>query len=228
MSIARATLALLAPPSCALCEATLPSDCTAGVCVHCRNMHHPWSAPPVPGTRTRRVCGVMDGHLRLALLRLKFHEETWRARGIGQWMAQCAWPDLPPIEPGTVVVPVPLSPRRLAQRGYNQAALLARAFAWAAQLPWAPALLRRDRELQALSRSGRAHRRAILGGFTAEGIVPQRVMLVDDVTTTGSTLEACAAALQQSGCLWVETLCAAGADMMAPPLGTRDSANSDS
>jgi ComF family protein len=101
-----------------------------------------------------------------------------------------------------VVVPVPLHAARLRERGYNQAALLAREMAHRAALPVNEHTLTRRRatasqvELDAQQRKENVH-----AAFhcTDEQLVDQRVLLVDDVCTTGATLEACAEALQDSG-----------------------------
>lgn len=104
--------------------------------------------------------------------------------------------------PGDLVVAVPLSSRRRRQRGYDQAALLARAVAHGLDLPYAAQALRRRRDTPAqtsLSRAGR--RRSVRGAFRG---CPRRVrgrcvILVDDVLTTGATARAAALALRRAG-----------------------------
>lgn len=110
---------------------------------------------------------------------------------------------------GDIVVPVPLHRRRRRQRGYDQAHLLARAIGAAAALPLAPALVKvRDRPPQSsLGLSGR--RRNAAGAYRARRQPPlggKRVILVDDVFTTGATAEACARVLLRAGARSVDVL----------------------
>jgi len=105
-----------------------------------------------------------------------------------------------------VLVPVPLHPRRLRWRGYNQAALIADALARRADLEVADCLARTGSAATQVGR-GRAERRAgPAGSFELRGPVPGRALLVDDVATTGATLGACAAALRVAGSVEVAAL----------------------
>src|SRR5690606_3050878 len=106
----------------------------------------------------------------------------------------------------TLIVPVPLSRERLRERGFNQAALLAQALAGLAQSPpCARELLLRTRDTPAQSRLPRGERLHHLRGVFS--VPPQRVaevagrhvVLVDDIMTTGATLEAAAQALRRAG-----------------------------
>jgi ComF family protein len=109
-----------------------------------------------------------------------------------------------------LVVPVPLHPRRLRQRGFSPAGLLARAVARQAGLPCNPVALRRLRDTP--SQTGldrRARRRNVRGAFEPRCAVPARVWLVDDVATTGATLAECARALRRAGAEQVLGVCAA-------------------
>ncbi len=102
-----------------------------------------------------------------------------------------------------VLVPVPLYPEREARRGYNQAALLARALGRYLELPVATRALVRIRNTASQTQLNREERRAnVSGAFVLQKDVElagRYVTLVDDVATTGATLEACAAALGAEG-----------------------------
>jgi ComF family protein len=110
------------------------------------------------------------------------------------------------------VVPVPLHPRRLRERGFNPAALLARAIARASHARFDPALLLRVRDTPSQTGQGRRARRAnVRGAFRVkEGTrAPGVVWLVDDVVTTASTLEECARTLRRAGARRVVAVCVA-------------------
>jgi ComF family protein len=102
-----------------------------------------------------------------------------------------------------VVVPVPLSGRRKRERGYNQAELLARETARMLGLPLSVALHRkRQIETQARTANAEQRRQNVAGAFEmgrlGEEVQGQHVLLIDDVATTGATLNACAAMLLSS------------------------------
>jgi ComF family protein len=100
-----------------------------------------------------------------------------------------------------MVVPVPLHPRRRRERGYDQAAILARHAGRSIDVPVEPAAARRVRYTKQQATLQQAQRtRNVAGAFAAEDwVAGERILLVDDVYTTGATLEACALALQDAG-----------------------------
>jgi ComF family protein len=152
----------------------------------------------------RSVCWVPGGSGGEIVHALKY--EGWRAAadGMAQRMARLAWPrDV--IDERTAIVPVPLSPARLRERGFNQSELIARALSSRWRIPvWTDALARaRDTESQTrLSPGDRL--RNVAGAFDVSSATSSRlrgahVMLVDDVVTTGATMNACAEALVARG-----------------------------
>lgn len=161
------------------------------LCARCRN-----SAPRYAALRS---WAVFDGRVRNALHRLKYRRDI----GLGESLAyhlietyeQQAWQ----VE---VAMPVPLGLARLAERGYNQAALLARPLALAFGMAYSPQALWRSRETRSqVGLSAALRKENVAGAFQADArrVAGKRVMVVDDVTTTGSTLDACAAALLDAG-----------------------------
>jgi ComF family protein len=121
------------------------------------------------------------------------------ARHLVAVYAEPPWSNLP--QPITAVVPVPLHPQRLAERGYNQAALLATIFGDAVGLPVQPAWLERTRETRHQVGLGPSERQTnVDGAFAAtEAVMGHHLLLIDDVYTTGATLRACAAAALAAG-----------------------------
>ena len=142
---------------------------------------------------------------------LKFRGKTANARLLGRWMAAYVKPELPLWRPD-VLVPVPLHPRKLRKRGYNQARLLAEGVGAALGLPVDARLVRRKNSTEAQMRLGRLARQrnleqafAIGKGRKARG----NILLVDDIYTTGSTVDAIARVLKENGAgkVYVLTAC---------------------
>jgi ComF family protein len=117
--------------------------------------------------------------------------------------------------PADVVIPVPLHRKRERERGFNQAALLAGVFGAAVELPVCLDALQRVREtIPQIGLGAEERRENVHGAFRArrEALAGRRPLLIDDVCTTGATLEACAAALKQAGCRQVYALTLARAE----------------
>jgi ComF family protein len=146
------------------------------------------------------------GAVAVAITRMKYDRRPDLARPLGHLFASALASRVTTLE-GLLVVPVPLHPLRLAERGFNQSALLARHACARLGGDFAPrALVRvRDTDRQAsLDRAGRL--RNVEDAFLArrpERVQGRRVLLVDDVATTGATLRACAQALRNAGALEV-------------------------
>jgi ComF family protein len=168
------------------------------LCTRCRTA-------PLQIERIRAVV-YFEGALREAIHHLKYKRRTELVRPLGNLMATY-WQQHP--MPADVVVPVPLHATRLRERGYNQAALLARELARQADLAVNEQTLARKRatapqvELDAKQRRENVHDAFCCCDGSLAG---RRVLLVDDVCTTGATLEACAIALRESGARSVQAL----------------------
>lgn len=144
---------------------------------------------------------VHEGAMRRALQRLKYGGAARLAAPLAR-EALPALADLLALVPGgAVLVPVPVHPVRRRQRGYNQAALLARELGARAGVPVEEILIRtRETARQhGLSRAARLHN--LRGAFDAQRAPPPgaTVVLVDDILTTAATLEACAEVLRSRG-----------------------------
>jgi ComF family protein len=145
-----------------------------------------------------------DGHnpLAIAIHALKYRSRRCVAAALGELLAlTCSAPA------EAIVVPVPLHPARLRARGYNQAFLLARVLARRRRLELADAL-ERTRDTPAQRELGRQARLANLRGafrvVRPERVHHRRVLLVDDVLTTGATADACAGVLRAAGASGVD------------------------
>lgn len=189
----------LAPPWCERCGA--PSLLPVPRCRDC---------PPPAITRVRAPFRY-EGPARDAIHRLKF--TGWRdvAAALAAAVAACDGQ-----APADVITWVPLSRRRLAERGYDQARALAVALAHETGTPVVRLLRRTVATGPQARRRGADRRQAMRGAFTTSGAVPPRVLLVDDVLTTGATAAACAEALRASGAHEVHVAVAARAVRALP------------
>ena len=230
--LGQAGLDVIYPPSCMACRRAIQG--AHGVCSAC------WSAiafiePPVcerlgtpfaqdlgPGLlspeaiahppvydRARAVARFDDGPARTLVHRLKYGDRPDFAQVLGGWMAR-AGREL--LAESPLIVPVPLHPRRLWHRRFNQAALLAQTVGRIAGAPVdLDALIRvkATKSQVGMSRNERADN--IQGAFKvtpagAARLLGRRVLLIDDVLTTGSTVNASARALRRRGASAVDVL----------------------
>jgi competence protein ComFC len=147
-----------------------------------------------------RACGFYDGALRASVLELKRQPHV--ASRLARLML--ATQQRPPLSSANLIIPVPLHSERERERGFNQAALLARELARLSQLPLDEhSVVRRvHTERHRAGMDARARRESVAEAFAIRHpklVAGQRVLLVDDVFTTGATVSACAAALKDAG-----------------------------
>lgn len=181
---------LITSPLCQICgEPQQGPDVV--ICKRCRDLGVAFSAI--------RSWAVFSEPLQSAIHQLKYRQD----RGLGSVLAQ---PLIDLLEHYhwkiDLILPVPLDNARRRERGYNQAALLARPISWQTGIPYSEAALIREkvtRQQVGLSVSERAENMA--GAFRADkkGVYGKIVLVIDDVVTTGATLNACAAALINAG-----------------------------
>lgn len=195
-------LPLLSGPQCVRCGRLIGSS-RARLCRFCR------SAPP-PFAWGRHLA-VYDGHLQAHLHKLKFENRRTIARPLGSLLGRLLARRR--ISPRAVVVPIPLHGKRLRERGYNQAALLAEAVANVLDRPYLDSVLVRRKETLAQARLTLQERqRNVQGAFLCvepARVAKREVIVIDDVFTTGSTCTAAAMALLRAGAASVAVACVA-------------------
>ena len=189
---------MLAPPRCAACEDLAPLD--SGYCAAC-------GQPEVLLDVARHIDGVpvfagarYADPVSSAIHRFKYGAAPELCAVLAALSVRGV--EMLGVEPGDVWVPVPLHPLRLAERGYNQSALLARELSRLTQGSVDVRRLTRSRHTeQQAKRKRQARSQNVVDAFAVRGpaTLQQRVVLVDDVVTTGATLAACIRALRAAG-----------------------------
>ncbi|HEV2424170.1 MAG TPA: ComF family protein [Terriglobia bacterium] len=249
-------LALILPGSCAVCAGELNGSPTGGICGDCWGGLEPWNGAicsrcglPLaarlatadflcgecrverPQFDFGRSYGIYGGKLRAAVLELKFHRRELLGVRLGHlllqpWLALCSTHG---FSGSWAIIPVPLHRSRERERGYNQAALLARGLSRALRKHRGSAPFRLDthvltRERSTVPQSGlsvQARHENVRRVFSV--LAPNRlrgrdVILVDDVLTTGATASACAAELKRCGAQRVVVLTLARATPQFPDV----------
>lgn len=209
---------LLYKPYCLLCGSPAKE---LDLCAHC-HPELPWNrhacaicAYPLPaGTAPGARCGAClqktpsydaafslfryDYPVDRLLLALKFHRQLPAGRLLGQLLADALTARETPLP--AAVIPVPLHPARLRERGFNQAAELARPLGRTLNRPVRTDLVRRIRPTRIQSRlDARERRRNVRGAFSIQAPPPRHVAILDDVVTTGSTVAELARTLRKAG-----------------------------
>jgi competence protein ComFC len=232
MKALNSLLDLIYPPRCAICQAFLQDpvvphggqdlpfcqDCfkdfteiKSPICSHC-------GRPLSDGIEQDRVCEdclrkrpsydiarapyLYDGALMTAIHELKYAQRSHLADSLGSLLASFAQAWIGELN-GSLVMPVPLHPRRLRARGFNQSLLLARRVAskTGAELDFLS--LRRTRftkpQIELSSEERKKNVRKAFKVVNPQAVKRRTILLVDDVATTGSTLNECAKALKRAG-----------------------------
>jgi ComF family protein len=190
----------ITPPHCGVCglplDQTVIEDLLCGACVALRPVYH-----------QARAAFIYNDDSRALILKFKHGDRTDMAVYLARWMFR-AGRDL--VEAADVIVPVPLHRWRLLARSYNQSALLGRALARLSGKPIAPNALTRIKPTRSQGGLKKADRRRnVARAFVvrrAREVEGKRVLLVDDVLTSGATANACAATLLAAGALAVDVL----------------------
>lgn len=213
-------ISALAPPSCCACREPVGSAADP-LCSACRGAI-PWlrgslcarcGLPEPCGRRCPARCGAVerawapvahDGVARAVVHAYKLRGALRLATVMSAQIAAGAPAGL--LAPPAALVPVPTHPARSRRRGYDHAARLADALGERVRLPVVRCLTRRGAATRQAGASRAARTAAGRVDVVADGDVPRSVVLVDDVHTTGATLEACAHALREGGALRVSAV----------------------
>jgi competence protein ComFC len=189
---------------CGTCRRSLP-EITPPVCPGCGRPHDgggvcPRCAAGKPAILAIRSPFQFDGVVRRAIHELKYRNLRDIARPMAGLLNE--YLAASPL-PGEVLVPVPLHPKRQRERGYNQSALLARELGRLSGLPVVESCLVRRQHTPPQARTASAAERQhnVAGAFACRDgrLRGREVLLVDDVATSGATLNACALALKSRG-----------------------------
>lgn len=223
---------LIYPPRCGICHAFLGKNGLIhdgkelDLCRSCRDSFVEVASPLCPfcgrpfssGNGEDHACAeclviaphfdsarapyVYDGLLMTAIHDLKYARKTYLARSLGPLLASFAASWLGGFK-GLLVMPVPLHPKKLRERNFNQSLLLARHVASKLDADLDFLSLRRLRFTQPQTRlTGDERKRNVRKAFgvvEAAGLKGRTILLIDDVATTGSTLNECARVLKKAG-----------------------------
>lgn len=207
-------LRIIGRPYCVSCAVPVPEKAFlghSGRCAVCEACLPPW--------RQARAAFVYDEWSRKLILPLKYADQTENARLLASFMKR-AGSDL--LIGNDLLIPVPLHWTRLLRRRYNQAALLARALARGKGMPTCiPDVLKRAVMTQSLARlPSRERAREVQKAIVVRrqfvpAVEGKRVLLIDDVLTTGATARVCTLALLDAGATSVDLLVAARTERFA-------------
>lgn len=195
-------LTWLGAPCCACCGQPFPFDAGAGsLCGACLQKR--------PAYDQARAVFRYDEESRDLIIGLKHADRTESVPALAGWMVRVG---AALLDSADLIVPVPLHWSRLATRRFNQAALLAQAIGRVAERPVLPQALNRRRATRSQGHLGRLARfRNVKGAIAvserhATAVTNRRILLVDDVITTGATVESAAKALISAGARNVDVL----------------------
>ncbi len=169
-----------------------------GICERCKKQN--------PGYEMLRSCFVYTEPVRTALLKMKYHQQLGLGEVLSSYMAiylqKCEW-EL------DCIIPIPLSEQRFKERGYNQVNVIAHPLSLMIGWKYLPGALKRIRHTTSqVGLSGGERRKNVQGAFQANPKLAagKNILLIDDIATTGATIEAASIALRAAGAKNVRAL----------------------
>lgn len=225
-------LDLFYPPRCVICEKILlPSE--KRICDRClrdlplvKDPYCMCCGKPL-NLKEREYCADCERHshvydegravflyekgIRLSVNRLKFNNQRYSIPFYGEWLLSMLR-EMEPVWKAECLVPVPMHPKKRAVRGFDQAVLLGRCLSSLSHIPCREDLLVRTRLTQSSKKLGRTGRRKNLRGafrVNPDAVIPESVILIDDIYTTGATMDEASLALRRAGVrrIYFLTLC---------------------
>lgn len=226
---ASSLLEFFLPRLCLFCGAAVGEEAAVAVCPECESQIE-WAASPLcticgevfssrdgvdrvcgdctadpPAFSRARAAAIYDGCAALAVKRFKFARQMAYLPVMQHWLQRSLGLEL--LADADLIVPVPLHPKRLRQRGFNQALLLAKAFP---RVPLAREVLARVRHtVPQVELKPKERRDNVKGAFAVPDpalVKGKNILLLDDVYTTGATVRECAKVLHRAGASRVEVL----------------------
>lgn len=203
--LAQGLVSAVLPPVCAACGRVGREP----FCRICGDSVDPAPAFSIEGAASARALWLYGGPVALAVRALKYEGRPELARPLGRALRSLL---VPGAAEGAIVVPVPLTPRKLYTRGYNQARELARGLGTFSVRP--RALVRRSDPREQVGLDKKARLENLRGAFAPgpESIEGRAVVLLDDVVTTGATAAAAVVALKRGGASSVAVVALARAE----------------
>ncbi len=209
MSIRQRLLNLLFPPKCVLCQKILSKEET-DLCHSCRRETKAFSKSKtrIPNIAQWRSLWYYDGNVRQSLLRYKFRGKQSYSRVYGQMLALLAAQELD--GQFDLLTWVPISAKRKRARGFDQTELVVRQMGQELNFPVTSLLVKtRHNQPQSGCKSREARKANVLGVYKVTdpaAVAGKRILLVDDILTTGATVSECARVLLTAGA--AQVLCA--------------------
>lgn len=204
-------LNLIFPPKCIFCGVTLGHDAVVEACDQCRAgvvASHRKDIPPEELDVEKAWCDramvafEYDGPIRECIMNFKYHDKPSYGRTLGQMLIAAISGNLD-MSRFDLVMGIPLHKSRMKERGYNQSELMANSIAALTGLPRGTGLVERVRNTSSQSLLTREQRREnMAAAFRVNRLDKVRgksILLVDDVLTTGSTLNECSRVLKEAG-----------------------------